>query len=92
MPRNLKHPDPLRALRSIQRLESKLANDKEAAVEAARAAGKSWGQIGHAMGVNRAAAYRWYQRRCRPATVDERSDSTYDDRGRYEGDGGSDPT
>ena len=52
--------DPLAALRELTRGEAELEAVRRARVEAARAAGASWEQVGEALGVSRQSAWEYY--------------------------------
>ncbi len=52
--------DPLAALRELTRGEAELEAVRRAKVDAARAAGASWEQIGEALGVSRQSAWEYY--------------------------------
>lgn len=52
--------DPLAALQELKRGELELEAARRANVEAARAAGASWEQVGKALGVSRQSAWEYY--------------------------------
>jgi len=65
--------DPLAALRELTRGEAELEALRRAKVEAARADGASWEQVGEALGISRQSAWEYYSSSARSkmtATVD----------------------
>lgn len=74
--------DPLDALRELTRGEAELEAIRRAKVEAARAAGASWEQVGEALGVSRQSAWEYYSSTARSklaATVDANSELSEED-------------
>jgi hypothetical protein len=73
--------DPLEALRELSQREAQLGRLRREAIEAARAQGATWEQVGAALGVSRQAAWEYYSRtvRERLAEVAGRSQLTDDD-------------
>jgi len=69
--------DPLAALRELTRSEAELEALRRAMVEAARACGASWEQVGEALGVSRQSAWEHYSSSIRSkltVTVDANGD------------------
>jgi len=69
--------DPLAALRELTRSEAELEALRRAKVEAARASGASWEQVGEALGVSRQSAWEYYSSSVRSkltATVEANGD------------------
>ena len=69
--------DPLAALAELTRSEAELDAIRRAKVEAARAAGASWEQVGEALGVSRQSAWEYYSSAVRSklaANVEENDD------------------
>jgi len=65
--------DPLAALRELTRGEAELEALRRAKVEAARASGASWEQVGEPLGISRQSAWEYYSSSVRSkmaATVD----------------------
>lgn len=61
--------DPLAALRELTRGEAELEAVRRAKVEAARAAGASWAQVGEALGVSRQSAWEYYSSAVRASLI-----------------------
>lgn len=74
--------DPLAALRESTRGEAELEAVRRAKVEAARAVGASWGQVGDALGVSRQSAWEYYSSVARSnltSTVESNSELSEDE-------------
>lgn len=61
-------PDPLAVLRLIAKYQRYLSKVEQEAVRVARGLGRSWGEIGEALGVSRQAVWQRYRHRD-PASV-----------------------
>jgi hypothetical protein len=66
--------DPLDSLKELARRESELGRMRRAAIEAARAAGATWEQVGSALGMSRQAAWEYYSRSARAALAERAAD------------------
>lgn len=71
--------DPLEALRELTRTEEELGVLRRRSVEAARAAGASWDQIGEALGMTRQSAWEYFTRPMRAAMAERVGASDLDE-------------
>ena len=71
--------DPLDALRELTRTEVELGVLRRRSVEAARAAGASWDQIGEALGMTRQSAWEYFGRPARKSIASRVATSSLDE-------------